>query len=73
MMSLVKWKDSWIESSSIQEVNENAGLDALVDASDQLNNVNIDGMHPFMIQFMYERLRLRLSRLRLKLNRLVHT
>jgi hypothetical protein len=42
MYSLVKWKDSWIESSSIQEVDEHAGMNALIQAT--ANDNITDGM-----------------------------
>jgi hypothetical protein len=43
MYSLVKWKDSWIESSSIHEVEETSRLDVLINATEQVNDD--DGMN----------------------------
>jgi hypothetical protein len=34
-MSLVKWKDSWVDSSTIQEVDQSSGIDSLIDAAQQ--------------------------------------
>jgi hypothetical protein len=35
MYSLVKWKDSYIESSSIQEIDQSSGIDSLINAAQQ--------------------------------------
>jgi hypothetical protein len=43
MYSLVKWKDSWIESASIHEVEETSRLDVLINATEQVNDD--DGMN----------------------------
>jgi hypothetical protein len=40
MMSLVKWKDSWIESATIREVDNTSRLDTLIAATEQANDVD---------------------------------